>query len=126
MITNLEAKIVDLEARLKKAMLESNISELNKLFSDQLIFTDHLGRILSKESDLTAHKTGELKIENIELSEQVIKYFPDLVVVSVLAKITGCYKGVSSQGNYRFTRVWMKEGEQWKIMVAHSTALAQS
>ncbi|MGK7894368.1 MAG: nuclear transport factor 2 family protein [Xenococcus sp. (in: cyanobacteria)] len=125
MTTNLEAKIVDLETKLKTAMLESNISELDKLICDQLIFTDHLGRVLSKEDDLAAHKSGDLKIDKIELSEQVIKFFGDLAVVSVLAKITGRYKGIFSDGSYRFTRVWRKEADQWKIVTAHSSALAQ-
>ncbi len=125
MTTNLEANIVDLETRLKTAMLESNISELDKLICDQLIFTDYLGRVLSKEDDLAAHRSGDLKIDKIELSEQVIKFFGDLAVVSVLAKITGRYKGVSSDSIYRFTRVWKKEADQWKVVTAHSSALAQ-
>lgn len=125
MANNLEANIVDLEERLKKAMLESNISELDELISDQLIFTDHWGHVLSKEHDLAAHKSGDLKIEKIELSERVIKYFHDVAVVSVLAKITGRYKGTASDGSFRFTRVWMKEADQWKIVVAHSSALTQ-
>ncbi|MEM9271915.1 MAG: nuclear transport factor 2 family protein [Cyanobacteria bacterium P01_F01_bin.143] len=125
MANNVEAEIIDLEARLKTAMLDSNIEELNKLISDQLIFTDHLGRVLSKDDDLEAHKSGELNIDKIELSEQVIKCFGDLAVVSVLAEITGSYKGVLSEGIYRFTRIWTKEAGQWKIITAHSSALTQ-
>ena len=125
MANNVEAEIVDLEARLKTAMLESNINELNKLISDQLIFTDHLGRVLSKYDDLEAHKSGDLSIDKIALSEQIIKCFGDLAVVSVLAEITGRYKGILSEGIYRVTRIWTKEAGQWKIVTAHSSALTQ-
>lgn len=125
MANNVEAEIVDLEVRLKTAMLESNINELDKLISDQLIFADHLGRVLSKDDDLEAHKSDDLNIDKIELSEQVIKCFGELAVVSVLAEITGQYKGVLSNGIYRFTRVWTQEAGQWKIVTAHSSALAQ-
>lgn len=125
MITNLEANIIDLEERLKAAMLESNISELNELISDKLIFTDHLGRLLSKEDDLAAHESGDLKIKKIELSERVIKCCRDMAIVSVLAKITGQYKGVSSQGSYRFTRIWQKEADKWQVVAAHSSLLTE-
>lgn len=43
------------EAELQQAMLDSNVKALDRLLDDDLTFTNHLGMVLGKQDDLTAH-----------------------------------------------------------------------
>ncbi|RAP23549.1 hypothetical protein C2W64_03060 [Brevibacillus laterosporus] len=45
---------------------------LDKLIDDDLIFVNHFGQILSKETDIEAHRSGNLKISRIDVLEQRI------------------------------------------------------
>ena len=65
--------IVALEEQLETAMLNSDVAVLDHLLADDLIFTSHLGQIMSKQDDLEAHKSGFVKINSIDQSEQHIK-----------------------------------------------------
>ncbi len=117
-----EAEIQDLEQQLKVAMLNSDISALDKLLSSELIFTNHLGQIMTKQDDLNAHKSGRAKIDKIELFEQHIKILNGVAVVTVQARILGSFNGESSESEFRFTRVWCKSSDnKWLVTVAHSS-----
>ena len=104
-------------------MLKSDVQQLDALISDELIFTDHTGRLLDKATDLEAHRSGTLKIDSLESSEQHIKIYKDTAVVSVLVNIGGSYATQPFKGNLRFTRVWMNRDHSWKVVAAHSVAV---
>lgn len=50
------------EERLRQAMLHSDVSTLDELLADDLLFTNHLGQLMTKQDDLKAHRTGMVKI----------------------------------------------------------------
>ena len=84
-----EIEVNKAEERLRKAMIASDVDELNELLSPSLVFTNHLGQVMSKFDDIEGHKAGDLKIDNILLSEQLTKCIDELVLVSAYAEISG-------------------------------------
>lgn len=119
-----ENEIIKAEEKLREAMASSNVDVLNELLSPDLIFTNHLGQVISKSNDLEGHKKGDLKIEELKLSEQQIKFVDKLAIVSVLAKISGSYKGSPANGDFRFTRVWANKNGSWQVVAGHSSIVA--
>jgi len=121
MAESIEVEIIEYEERLKQAMVDSNLSELDELISEELVFTNHLGGVMTKADDLGAHQSGVLKISQMQLSDQKIFIRDKLVIVSVKAKITGSFSGVESENIFRFTRIWIKESdERWQVIAGHS------
>ncbi len=115
------SEIQECEDKLKEAMLNSDTKLLDDLLSPELIFTNHLGQTMTKEDDLRAHSTGALKIERIDISDQNIKVIGNIGIVTAQARILGSFKGESSEGVFRFTRVWTKGvNSSWQIEVGHS------
>lgn len=122
-----ETKIHQLEARLRQAMLESNIDELDYLLSDNLIFTDHLGAVWSKDDDLDAHASGAIEIENIVASEENIMLIERIAIVTVRLEISGIFGGAPAKGAFRFTRVWSPTSAgHWQVIAGHSTLIANA
>ena len=116
--------IIVLEDQLKTAMINSDICVLEQLLSDDLIFTSHLGQIMSKQDDLEAHRSGSVKINSIDQAEQRIQLHDDMAIVSVLSRIQGEFGGEQSESSLRFTRVWKKSNNnKWQVIAAHSTLL---
>jgi hypothetical protein len=66
----LHAQIAEAEDQLRTAMLSSDVAALNELLTEDLIFTNHLGQLLGKNDDLSAYRSGVLKIVRLEPSEQ--------------------------------------------------------
>lgn len=119
-----ESEIIKAEELLRRAMVSSDIAAIDSLLSTKLLFTNHLGQVISKSDDLNGHRSGNLVIENLKLSHQQIMLVSDLCIVSVQAKITGSYKGSPANGNFRFTRVWEKENGVWQVIAGHSSIVA--
>lgn len=111
------------EERLRAAMETSDVSELDALISSDLVFTTHLGQILSKQDDLEIHKSGMLKMEKLTLSEQNIIFKGDVAIVTTLAEITAQFQGQPANGKFRFTRVWANQEERWQAIVGHASAV---
>lgn len=110
-----EIEIQDNEERLKIAMLQSDASVLNELLADDLIFTNHPGHIVTKQDDLEAHKSKIIKINEISLTEQEVRIYKKVAIVTVKAHIKGMYNLQESDNIFRFTRVWSKTStNRWK------------
>jgi Domain of unknown function (DUF4440) len=101
-----QAQIIELEERLRQAMLHSDVVELDALIAPELLFTNHLGQIFSKQEDLDAHRSGKFKFTEITPSDRQIQLNHGFAVVSVLMHILGSFEGTPVEQNIRFTRVW--------------------
>ena len=119
-----ESEVIKAEEKLRQAMASSDVEVLDELLSPSLIFTNHLGQVITKSDDLEGHKKGDLIIENLKLSDQQIKFVGESAIVSVLAEILGSYKGLPANGNFRFTRVWANEKGAWQVVAGHSSIVA--
>ena len=116
-------EIAELEQRLLQAMLKSDVDTLDRLLSDELIFTDHTGHLVEKSADLDGHRTGKVSIDSIEPGERLIKTFQDTAIVSVLMAIKGKYMDQPFEGKNRYTRVWVKKDHSWKVVAAHASVV---
>jgi ketosteroid isomerase-like protein len=122
----LQVQIGQVEDRLRAAMLSADIAALNELLAPDLIFTNHLGQLLCKDDDLAAYRSGALKVVSLEPSEQHVRALGDVAVVSVRMRLIGTYEGAPANGDFRFTRVWVRsQHETWQIVAAHASLIAQ-
>jgi ketosteroid isomerase-like protein len=120
MKTTAETQIIDAEERLRLAMLASDVSVLNELLAPELIFTNHLGQLMTKQDDLNAHESGMIRIDELNASEQHIQFYGEVVIVLVRMQISGSYAGQPASGDFRFTRVWaVSSSGNWHIVAAH-------
>jgi hypothetical protein len=117
-------EIQEAERDILKAMVNSDVVELDRLISDELVFSAHNGEIFGKQMDLNAHRSGNIKVESVEPSDYHIRIFGETAIVFVLLRIKGYFFGNYSEGLFRFSRVWLKEGGQWKIVSGQSTLIS--
>jgi Domain of unknown function (DUF4440) len=121
----LQSQIIELEERLRQAMLHSNVTELDLLIAPELLFTNHLGQIFTKQEDLDAHRSGKFKFAEITPSNRQIQVNRGFTVVSVLMHIVGSYEGTPVEQDIRFTRVWaISTTGSIQIIAGHTSAIA--
>jgi hypothetical protein len=119
-----QAQIIELEERLRQAMLHSDVVELDALIAPELLFTNHLGQIFSKQEDLDAHRSGKFKFTEITPSDRQIQLNDGFAVVSVLMHILGSFEGIPVEQNIRFTRVWaISSSGSIQIIAGHTSEI---
>lgn len=111
-----EDQIHAAEERLRRAMLGSDVAELENLLAPDLLFTSFLGELLSKEQDLEAHGSGVLQIHGITLSDRQIRLQGELAIVNCQARIDASFDDDRSEQDFRFMRVWAP-GPQGQLQV---------
>ncbi len=117
------SEIVHLEVVLRRAMLDSDVDKLDELMSNDLIFTDHTGALLDKQSDIQAHRSGMLKIKELQPLNEIVRRSGDTAVVSTCLAIKGAFGDTAFAEIFRFTRVWAKQETHWSIVAAHSSVV---
>lgn len=119
-----QAQIVELEERLRQAMLRSDVVELDALIAPELLFTNHLGQLVSKQEDLHAHRSGQFKFTELTPFDRQIQLNNGFTVVSVLMHIVGSYEGTPVDRDIRFTRVWaVSTSGSIQIIAGHTSAI---
>ena len=109
------------EDQLRLAMLNSDVKLLDSMLAPDLIFTNHLGHIMSKNDDLQAHREGMIQIHHLSLSDEKIIISDTTAVVCVRARIKGVFAGETSENDFRFTRVWKQiTPEHFQVVAAHA------
>jgi ketosteroid isomerase-like protein len=95
------------------------VATLDALIADDLLFTNHLGAVFSKEMDLAAHRSGRQRLHRLEPSEQRVKSHGDTAIVSVKISLAGKFDGLPFAGDFRYTRVWQLYEGTWQITAGH-------
>ncbi|WP_447765530.1 nuclear transport factor 2 family protein [Sphingopyxis panaciterrae] len=114
----------DAERQLRLAMLAGHVEALENLLGGRSIFTDQHGNRLSREEDIAAHRSGLLDITAIDFTgDPVVHEYGDTATVCVTADLAGSYDGTEFCGTFAYSRVWLRTNGEWKVILAHCSAL---
>lgn len=109
------------EDLLREAMLTSDVSMLDRLIADDLVFTAFTGHLATKADDLEMHRSGSIKIESLEVLGREVRLLPEVAVVIAHVRISGFFNHEPAGGEFRFLRVWAMKPDGWQIVAGQCT-----
>lgn len=123
----LSIKIIEeLEERLRKAMVSSNVPELDWLIHDRLIFVDPQNSFVSKSTDIEAHSHGDIVFTHLQPTFRKIEVHDRTGIVSVCMDMAGAYFGQSFSGRAMFTRTWAHVANHPRVVGLHMSLVDPS
>lgn len=115
-----DAEIVALEADIRRAQLGADVGALDRLISDDLLFTGPDGQLGTKAQDLAAHRSGAVRIREHEpLELRVRRIGSNAAIVSLHTRMAVEVSGSLVRGTFRYTRVWAHEHGAWRVAGGH-------
>ena len=115
-----DADVAALEAELRAAQLSADVAALDRLISEDLLFTGPDGSLATKADDLSAYRQGVMRVTSHEPEDlRVRRVGLDVAVVALRTRMTGSYAGTSFNVTARYTRVWAREGDRWRVVGGH-------
>ena len=111
------------EAKLRLAMMMSDVDILDALESGDLAFVNHFGQLVSKSDDIAAHMRGGFKLSDIRFISQSIRDLGDIAVVVAEAEIGGATGGASFNDHLMYTRIWKKTDGEWRLIGGQATRI---
>lgn len=120
-------EIARMEEELRRAMLAGDVETLDRLISDRLLFAGPDGQLATKAQDLRAHGEGVVKFLRHEPDQlEMRRVNASCVVVSQRTYLEVEVAGTVHRGWHRYIRVWVREGEAWRILAGQVGAVAGS
>jgi len=121
LVGDADPEIVALEARLRNAQLNADLTALENLIADDLLFTGPNGQLGTKAQDIEAYRSGIVQFkEHIPEELRIRRVGIDLAITSLRAQLAVEVAGNLSRGTYRYTRIWAREGgKTWRVVGGH-------
>jgi ketosteroid isomerase-like protein len=121
---NIESQIRTSETRLYAAMLASDVTELDLLIADDLIFVGPTGELATKAMDLDLHRSGGTQFHELLPKELEIRVCSDRwAIAAAKVFLSGTYLGNDFSGDYRYLRVWSQGENGWQIVGGSVSAI---
>jgi len=115
-----ELQLIDLERQLSDALVKGDAATLDRLWSNDLVFTFPNGKVSSKAERLAGQKPSDQSSQSTNLNDQVKVYlYGNTAVVTVLSTWRGKAGGQEYSDQYQATHVWVKQQERWQLVAAH-------
>lgn len=114
MITNNDVMVS--ESQLLQAMKDCNLATLEHLLHDDLLFNGPNGETITKAMDMTAYRSGNMIVKELEASNQQISIIDDNAIVAVTIEMKGEFMKRAIVGKFRYIRVWRKINDQLKVI----------
>jgi len=116
--------VVNAEIELLTAIKKSDVMALETILHDDLLFNMPDGQTITKEFDLQVYRSGRMKIDSLEGSDQIVNIIDNSAVVAVTVALKGTYDNSPINGVFKYIRVWKKVGKNLKVIAGSCVQLA--
>lgn len=116
-------EFTELNRKLTNAYADEDIDTLRQLLSDRHVHNNVFGVALTKDQFLNDIETGVLEFISYETPEIAWKFTNETTAIStgiIVAKAERDGKPVPAE-RFLFTRIWVREGDAWRVLLFHNT-----
>ena len=114
-------RVIDLDKQRMDAMAKKDLAALNKLISDDLVYTHSSARLDTKKTLIGNMESGGTVYTLVVPSDVKAQDLGDTVVLTGSCKISVMSQGRPNSFGVRFTDVWANKGGQWQMVTWQST-----
>ena len=115
--------VIDLDRKRMQAMCAKDITTLEQIIADDLIYTHSSARLDTKQSLIVGMTSGSTVYTGCEPSDVKAQDLGDTVVLTGVARIKVTVSGTPNAFGVRFTDVYAKRGGRWQMVTWQSTRL---
>jgi Domain of unknown function (DUF4440) len=114
--------LTTIERKWVGALERGDTAMLDLIFAGTYVDTDEQGHRTDKQGVLSALKSGDLKMQSINLSNVRVRSYGDAAVVTGDAAQKGTYKGKPLTSEVTFTDTFVQHNGKWKAVASHRSA----
>jgi ketosteroid isomerase-like protein len=119
---SVERQLIELERQLSDALVRQDAAVLDRLWSNELVFTFPDGKVSNKAQRLAGQKPAAQpsQSESETKNDEVKVYlYGNTAVVTVLTTWSGKANNQVYSSQFQATHVWVKQQGRWQLVAAH-------
>jgi ketosteroid isomerase-like protein len=122
--TSVEETIRKLDNERIQAQIHADATALDRIYAADFIGVGPSGTVRTKPQVISDFTSGSLKFQSITTDEVQVRVYSDTAVETGLSTMIGQDKGKTVPRDTRFTRVWVKQQGNWRLVVNHYSSQA--
>ncbi|MGW6425077.1 nuclear transport factor 2 family protein [Nocardia sp. NPDC055053] len=119
-------KVLELDRARRAAMISADTDTLASLLADDLVLVHTSARVDTKETLLTAIRSGVVNYRSIKISDDRWRRLGDTVLHTGIAAIIAGVDGAPVTLANRFVIVWRHSEQGWQIIHWQSTGVREA
>ena len=120
-------EVEQLEEQWRSAMVNVNSDAMGKLLADDYTGIGANGAIQTRDQALMALRSGAIRLTSLTISDRKVRIYGSTAVVTSQAELEGTREAQSISGKYRYTRVYVRNGQgQWKIVSFEASRIQEN
>jgi ketosteroid isomerase-like protein len=119
---SVEGQLIELERQLSDALVREDPAVLDRLWSNDLVFTFPNGKVSNKAQRLAGQKPAAQPSQSeASTTNDEVKVFlyGSTAVVTVLTTWSGKENNQAYSSQFQATHVWAKQQGRWQLVAAH-------
>lgn len=120
-----EEEIRSLENERNVAILNGDAAALDRMTADDYTFITLRGELRTKSEIVKGFRSGSFKYESRQISDLNIRVYGNTAVVTGRSNQKGVENGKDYSGDYRFTRMYVRQNGRWLTVALQATAIRQ-
>jgi len=119
---SVERQLIELERQLSDALVREDAAVLDRLWSNDLVFTFPNGKVSNRAERLAGQKPAAQPSQSeSETSNDEVKVYlyGNTAVVTVLSTWRGKANNQAYSSQFQATHVWVKQEGRWQLVAAH-------
>ena len=120
-IEDLKDEVLKIEEDRNQALQKGDADALDHIYSDDLVYTNARGYVLTKAQHLADVRTRNLRMASFNHSDVEVRVHGNTGIVTGTSTSLVEYKGVASSSPRRYVNVYVKENGLWRCAVHFET-----
>ena len=108
-----------------QALINADISKLDKIVGDDLIYISPVGKVQTKAEIVSDLKSGALKVSSIEQGDPNVRIYGNTAVVTYLTTSKFVDNGREYNNQIRSTSVYVKRDGHWQLVSQQMTRVTE-
>jgi len=110
-------EIDQLEDTWRDAVMKGNTAAMDSLLADDYMAISASGTLQSKQQTLDNLRSGRVHFTTLDISDRKVRFYGTTALVTSVASIAGTTADGAISGNYRYTRVYVRNPQgAWKVV----------
>lgn len=122
---DVKEQVMKAEDTRNAALPKGDIAALEKIYADDLVYTNARGETLTKAQHLAELKGRKLNFQSFKHSDVQVHVYGDTGIVTGVSTSAVSYNGTVSSSPRRFVNVYVKQNGRWLCAAHVETPVAQ-
>jgi ketosteroid isomerase-like protein len=116
---SVEQTIREVDNERIQAQVHADAAALGRIYADDFIGVGPSGTVRTKPQVIADFTSGDLKFQSITTDDVKVRVYENTAVETGLSTMIGQDKGKAVPRETRFTRVWIRQEGQWRLVANH-------